>query len=109
LSQVIIGEHEPAAHCAVFEDDKVFLDLESAIADFIAALDALLAACEEDDHVRTNVLRNWRATQWTVRPFTGYSGSSTPVSVTAGTVPVMAIPSVVSASASASLMKPADK
>jgi hypothetical protein len=99
---VIIGQREPDAHCATFDGDKLFVDLESAITDFITALDALLARCENDDDLRATVLHNWRATQWTVQAFTGYTASATPVAVTSGTVPVAGIPSVVSASASAS-------
>ena len=106
--RIIIGEREPTAHCATFDGDKIFVDLESATDDFIAALDALLAACEGDADLCSVVLRNWRATQWTVRAFDGRTASSTPVSVTAGTVPVTAIPTVVSASAASSFANPSD-
>lgn len=102
---VIVGHGEPDAHCATF-GDRLFVDLESAITDFIAALDALLARCANDDGLRAIVLRNWRSTQWTVQAFTGYSASATPVAVTSGTVPVSAIATVVSASASTSVVKP---
>jgi hypothetical protein len=95
---VVISEHskEPHPHGQIIEAGKVFIDLESAVDDCMAAVDSLLKACADDAELCATVIRNWRATQWGVWTFQWEAGPPA-----AGTA--LGVLHVLSASASASI------
>ena len=74
---VVISQQTPDPHGRLLDDGNLFVNLESLIDDYIAAVDSLLHACESDDALRATVLRNWDATQFEVRWFP-WEGPTTP-------------------------------